>query len=318
MIDWNSGQKPASREAVTGHDICVEAPLNLRTHPVTACGDRLRESRRSRRARAMAATVGGVTDKDSKKSKKGGVLGDSAEFARTLLVIATVIAAIAVVVRVGPNGVRAYADTAVGWVTDRINPAQTLPDGIGGTGAPSDDPSTLTVAVSGSMSGYARSRFGAAWADDVDVEYGHNGCGTRDDILARDMTGVLTRDGCKVLSGTLADPYTGTVITFTRGQDTSALVQIDHLVALANAWVSGAAAWSPAQRKQIANDPLNLMASDGSSNQSKGASSADQWLPPNPSFQCTYIKRQVQVKNKYRLTVTAAEKSVMMRFRGYC
>ncbi|MFN6544981.1 MULTISPECIES: HNH endonuclease family protein [Mycobacteriaceae] len=259
-----------------------------------------------------------MVDRDSKKSKKGGVLGDSGELARTVLVIAAVIAVIAVIVRIGPNGVRAYADTAINWATERINPAQSSPNGIGGTGAPSDDPSTLTVAKSGPMRGYARDRFGAAWTDDVDVEYGHNGCNTRDDILARDMTGALTRDGCKVLSGTLADPYTGTVITFTRGRDTSALVQIDHLVALANAWVSGAEAWPPARRKQIANDPLNLMASDGSANQSKGAASADQWLPPNPSFQCTYVKRQVQVKNKYRLTVTAAEKSVMMRFRGYC
>ncbi|SKT53093.1 putative secreted protein [Mycobacteroides abscessus subsp. massiliense] len=187
-----------------------------------------------------------------------------------------------------------------------------------GTGTPSADPSTLTVAALGSKNGYARARFGQPWTDDVDVEGGHNGCGTRDDILQRDLTGITLSGSCKVMSGTLADPYTGQIITFVYGKKTSSLVQIDHVVSLGNVWVSGASTWDLPELKKIANDPLNLLAVNGSSNESKGDRSADQWLPENTSFDCTYVKRQVMVKNKYRLTVTAAEKATMQQFYGSC
>lgn len=189
---------------------------------------------------------------------------------------------------------------------------------LGGAGLPSADPSTLVVAPQGSMTGYARDRFGQPWTDDVDVEGGRNNCDTRNDILARDLTSVVTLDGCKVASGTLADPYTAEVIPFVRGRDTSALVQVDHLVALANAWVSGAWSWDLPALKNIANDPLNLLAVDGPANMGKGAKAADEWLPPNPAFRCTYVKQQVMVKNKYRLSVTAPEKRVMEHYHGKC
>ncbi len=188
----------------------------------------------------------------------------------------------------------------------------------GGTGTPSADPSTLRVSSVGSKNGYARARFGQPWTDDVDVEGGHNSCDTRNDILRRDLTGVTLSTPCKVKTGTLADPYTGRVINFVYGKKTSADVQVDHIVALGNVWVSGASAWNLPELKKIANDPLNLLAVDGTSNMSKGDRSADQWLPANAAFQCTYVKRQVQVKNKYHLTVTTAEKATMQRFYGYC
>lgn len=187
-----------------------------------------------------------------------------------------------------------------------------------GTGSPSDDPATLAVAQPEPMTGYSRAKFGPAWTDDVDVEGGHNGCDTRDDILRRDMTSISTANRCVVLGGTLADPYTGQVIRFHRGQETSSQVQIDHVVPLGNAWVSGAENWPLERREQIANDPLNLLAVDGKTNMSKGDKNAAQWLPPNQSFRCVYVKTQVEVKNKYRLTVTSAEKKVMESFYGKC
>ncbi|MFA5709916.1 HNH endonuclease family protein [Mycolicibacterium sp.] len=248
------------------------------------------------------------------------------QFLITLAVIVAAFAAIGAVVR-GPDSARELADTAIGWSTGKIqdlldslqpSAGEAITPGVGGTGTPSADATALTVAAPGSMNGYARDRFGQAWTDDVDVEGGRNGCDTRNDILRRDLTGVALTGGCKVMSGTLVDPYTATVISFVRGKDTSSLVQVDHIVALANAWVSGASGWDLAQLKRIANDPLNLMAVDGSTNMAKGASSADQWLPPNPGFQCLYVKRQVMVKNKYRLTVTQQEKAEMLRWQSHC
>lgn len=117
----------------------------------------------------------------------------------------------------------------------------------------------------------------------------------REDILARDLTDVayVTRNGCKVKSGVLNDPYTGKVIHFTRGQNTSAAVQIDHVVALQNAWQSGAKDWNARKRMQFANDPYNLLAVDGPANQGKGSASAAYWLPTNASYRCDYVARQI-------------------------
>lgn len=161
---------------------------------------------------------------------------------------------------------------------------------------------------------YDRDQFGARWAD-VD----HNGCDTRNDILARDLTDVTYRDGtheCVVTSGVLEDPYTGQTIIFTRGQDTSADVQIDHVVALADAWGSGAWQWNARDREEFANDPLNLLAVDGPTNNAKGASSADQWLPPQN--QCDYALRQVAVKYYWGLTMTASEKAALTDVLSDC
>lgn len=169
--------------------------------------------------------------------------------------------------------------------------------------------------------GYARDRFGAAWTDDVDVAGGHNGCDTRNDVLRRDLTGVHLKPGthgCVVLSGRLADPYTGRVIAFERGASTSTKVQIDHVVALGDAWVKGAQQLTPAQRAALANDPLNLLAVDGPTNGAKRDSDAASWLPPNRAFRCTYVARQVAVKGRYHLWVTAAEKAQVARLLGSC
>jgi hypothetical protein len=153
--------------------------------------------------------------------------------------------------------------------------------------------------------GYTREQFGPAWAD-ID----RNGCDQRNDVLKRDMTGEKFKPGthdCVVLTGSLADPYTGKKIAFTRGQGTSEAVQIDHVIALSNAWQTGAQQLDEATRKNLGNDPLNLMAVDGPTNQSKGDSDAATWLPPAKSFRCTYVARQVAVKKKYHLWVTQGE-----------
>ncbi|WP_235854702.1 HNH endonuclease family protein [Nonomuraea aridisoli] len=164
--------------------------------------------------------------------------------------------------------------------------------------------------------GFDRDEFGPAWSD-VD----RNGCDTRNDILKRDLEDETFRPGthdCIVLTGTLHDPYSGKTIEFERGQDTSSEVQIDHLVPLSDAWQKGAQQWSDAKRKEFANDPLNLLAVDGPLNGQKSDSDAATWLPPRRSYRCAYIARQIDVKAKYDVWVTSAEKDAMERILDDC
>lgn len=175
----------------------------------------------------------------------------------------------------------------------------------------------LAVKGKAASTGYSREQFGQAWTDDNDEQFGHNGCRTREDILARDLSDVIN-DKCKVMSGRLEDPYTGRTIQFTRGPQSSAVVQIDHVVALRNAWLTGAQQLTPRQRINLANDPLNLLAVDGPTNEVKGDGDAATWLPPNKSFRCAYVTRQIQVKAKYGLWVTQAEKASMQRVLESC
>ena len=159
--------------------------------------------------------------------------------------------------------------------------------------------------------GYARNQFGPQWSD-VD----RNGCDTRNDILKRDLTAIVFREktrDCVVERGVLQDRYSGQVIEFQRGEKTSALVQIDHVVALSNAWQTGIFQATLKIRTNFANDPLNLMAVKGSLNSQKGDGDAATWLPPNKAFRCEYVTRQIQVKVKYGLWVTKAEKEAMNR-----
>jgi hypothetical protein len=164
----------------------------------------------------------------------------------------------------------------------------------------------LAVRGRAPTTGYDRDEFGSGW-----VDTDHDGCDTRNDVLARDLTGETFQPGtrdCVVLSGTLADPYSGTTIEFRRGQDTSDDVQIDHVVALSDAWQKGAQGWDAATRTAFANDPLNLLAVDGPLNQQKGDGDAATWLPPDRGYRCAYVARQVAVKLTYGLWVTAAER----------
>ena len=169
---------------------------------------------------------------------------------------------------------------------------------------------TLPIKGRAPKTGYDRNLFGDAWTDDVTVTDGHNGCDTRNDILRRDLVAVEIKpgsNGCAVLSGTLQDPYIGTSIDFQRGAGTSSQVQIDHLVALSDAWQKGAQQCDAVKRRNFANDPINLQATTASINQQKSDSDAATWLPPNKSYRCTYVSRMVNVKSTYGLWVTQAE-----------
>ena len=168
---------------------------------------------------------------------------------------------------------------------------------------------TLAVKGRASQTGYDRDLFGRGWKDPD-----RNGCDARNDILQRDLEDAVAKpgtQGCVILSGVLQDPFTGDTIEFVRGQDTSTDVQIDHVVALSDAWQKGAQSLDAEKRVQFANDPLNLLAVDGPTNSAKGDGDAATWLPPNRSFRCDYVARQTAVKAKYELWVTAAERDAI-------
>ncbi|MFJ6571987.1 HNH endonuclease family protein [Streptomyces sp. NPDC091292] len=170
----------------------------------------------------------------------------------------------------------------------------------------------LTVKGRAPKTGFDRARFGTAWADTDS-----NGCPTRDDILKRDLDDVKFSDGvCTVVSGTLTkDPYTGNEVTFRRG---ASKVDIDHVVALSDAWQKGAQQWDASKRIALANDPLNLLAVDAGPNRSKGDGDTATWLPPNKAYRCDYVAHQVGVKKKYELWVTAAERDAMRKVLADC
>jgi len=168
-------------------------------------------------------------------------------------------------------------------------------------------------------SDFARYRFGEAWSDYVDVELGHNGCNTRNDVLRRDLADLTVRPGtCFAQSGTLHDPYRGETIAFVRGPATSDGVQIDHVVSLADAWYKGAREWDDSHRRDFANDPRNLLAGSAKANFDKAFRDANAWLPPNQAFRCEFVARQVSVKAAYRLWVSANEKRAMAAVLDHC
>jgi len=160
--------------------------------------------------------------------------------------------------------------------------------------------------------GYARSQF-PHWSDPD-----RNGCDARNDTLKRDLTNITYKAGtrdCKVIAGQLLDPFSGKVITFST---TKVVIDIDHVVALSNAWQTGAAYFDKNKRSQIANDPLNLLAVDAKLNRKKGDGDAATWLPPNKTFRCEYVGLQIAVKAKYGLWVTTAEKTALEKVLQAC
>lgn len=173
---------------------------------------------------------------------------------------------------------------------------------------------TLPVKGKAAMTGYARTAmFGAAW-----IDQDHNGCDTRNDILSRDLVKVAKSGGCRVVSGRLTSPYTGQSIDFVRGNRTSTAVQIDHVVSLGDAWRTGAQQLTQGQRVALANDPINLFAVDGRSNEQKSDGDTATWLPAAKTFRCEYVSHQVSVKATYRLWVTPAEHEAMLRVLSTC
>ena len=175
---------------------------------------------------------------------------------------------------------------------------------------------SLPVKGRAPKTGYTRAQFGQTWAD-----VNRNGCDTRNDILKRDLTDVVFREGtrnCVVESGILIDPYSGTTINFVKGVKSSMEVQIDHVVALSNAWQTGAFKLSLERRTEFANDPENLLAVQGRLNSQKGDGDAATWLPPLKKYRCTYVSKQIAVKVKYGLWVTTPEKAAMKNILAKC
>lgn len=169
----------------------------------------------------------------------------------------------------------------------------------------------LAVRGRAPLTGYDRDLF--AWRSDTD----RNGCDTRNDVLRRDLTHITLRpNGCVVLTGDLTSPYTGETFAFTRGEHNN--IDIDHVVALGNAWQTGAQAWDDAERARFGNDPLNLLAVESEVNQRKSAGDAATWLPPYRPGRCAYVARQVAVKHRYGLWVTPSERDAIERILTAC
>ena len=208
--------------------------------------------------------------------------------------------------------------SAVVWLALQYHPSPSTPASqpttqqvARGAGAAQDALDALPVKGRAPKTGYARTQFGDGWTT-------IKGCDTRNIILNRDMKDVVVDESCRVTKGTLDDPYTGKTINFVRGTNTSDDVQIDHVVALSNSWQTGAQALTQARRIAMANDPLELLAVDGPMNQAKGDGDAATWLPPNKAFRCQYVARQIAVKTKYSLWVTAAEKQAIDQILATC
>lgn len=218
----------------------------------------------------------------------------------------------------------AVALVAIGWSSSGT-----------GQGSPSSGPSTtattaptatgdLATDALGSLpvkgrapkTGYSREQFGQAWRD-----LDRNGCDQRNDVLRRDLLHVAVKPGtrgCVVVTGVLVSPYSGVTVPFTRGAATSGQVPVDHVVALSDAWQKGAQQWTAAKREALANDFLELRATDLSSNSSKSDSDAASWLPPLKASRCDFVARQIAVKARYGLWVTQAEHDAMERVLAGC
>lgn len=175
---------------------------------------------------------------------------------------------------------------------------------------------SLKTKVWASHDGYSRGQFSDGWGK---ISMSGHSCDLRNYILTRDLKNITrsSSNWCNVTSGVLNDPYTGKSINFVRGVKTSNAVQIDHVVALSNAWSTGAQALSAASRYSLANDPMNLLAVDGPTNASKSDKDAASFLP-RLAYQCKYVARQLAVKKKYKLWVTSAEKAKMTSVLKTC
>ena len=225
---------------------------------------------------------------------------------RRAAVVGTSFVAFVMLIALSPVLFRDFIHDSFAGLVDRFAPAQTQDTAAQGV---YEKLESLEVKGRAPKTGYARTEFGNGWAK-------VQGCSTREIILHRDVTNIVMKNECQVQSGMLDDPYTGEQISFHR--DNARAVQIDHVVALSDAWQKGAQLLTTERRKELANDPLNLLASDGPANQQKGDSDAASWVPKNKAFRCQYIERQIEVKHKYTLWVTLSEKAAMQNVLRTC
>ncbi len=188
-----------------------------------------------------------------------------------------------------------------------VSVAEATPPGIPSATTAKTELASLTVKADGSQTGYSRDKF-PHWIDQG------NSCNTREVVLKRDGTNVVTGSDCAPTAGSWKSPYDGE--TWTAASD----VDIDHVVPLADAWRTGASSWTTAQRQAYANDLSDpqLIAVTDNVNQEKGDKSPDQWKPPLVSYWCTYARMWVAVKYKFKLTINTAEKSALTDMLGRC
>lgn len=225
--------------------------------------------------------------------------------------LAPIVASIALVAGCGPALADCPDGRPAGAVEGRVVPASMIAPPTP-TVAAVKTLASLPVKGRAPKTGYDRALFGTAWYD-VD----RNKCDTRNDVLRRDLTAITPTTGCIVKAGTLRDPYTNRLIHWARGPYSRA-IEIDHVVSLSNAWQTGAQTITPERRLALANDPLNLLAVDGPTNQAKKDGDAATWLPPYKAYRCRYVSRQIAVKAKYGLWVTPAERDAMSRTLATC
>jgi hypothetical protein len=192
-------------------------------------------------------------------------------------------------------------------VTAGVNPSAADPPSPPAESVVRTELASLQVKAPHSMSGYSRDRF-PHWA----AQYGS--CNTREVVLQRDGQDVQTNDRCAAVSGRWYSVYDPVWV------DAAEDVDIDHFVPLANAWRSGAYAWTTAKRQRFANDleSQQLIAVRDTTNQAKGDQSPDQWKPPNTGYWCTYAKSWTHVKHVWRLSITSAEKSALTAMLDRC
>jgi hypothetical protein len=230
---------------------------------------------------------------------------------RLLWLVAAVVLAVVVAIQVGTaDEPAAVADGADGAVVPTVAPGTDILAGVAVIPRRVRDPN------------YRRAAYGESWTDDNSAPDGHNGCDTRNDILNRDLTDktIVSLKRCPqaVKTGVLRDPYSGDTIAFTRGNQTGAVVQIDHIVPLALAWDLGAKDWNDEFRLRFANDPANLLAVSGKANQDKGDKQPSDWMPPNHGFWCQYAVQYIAVLRGYGLPVDEPSVPVLRDAAATC
>lgn len=231
--------------------------------------------------------------------------------------------------------------TSIATPTETATPTQTATLTQTPTAAPPETTTPTTIEVTDDsalaalyllpvkgrapMTGYDRSQFGTEWNDAIgDWDTARNGCDQRNDMLRRDLQHVVIKpntNGCVVLSGVLPlDPYSGEANYYFDSTDDNydSDLDLEHVLSLGSAWATGAQQISPEQRALLSVDPANLMAVNPSLNRSKGDADFATWLPPNKAFRCSYAARQIFVRTKYDLYLTAPEKAAMERVLVTC
>jgi hypothetical protein len=193
------------------------------------------------------------------------------------------------------------------------------PDALIATAAPGTALAALgrlPVRAERSLVGYQPSAYRSATSSD--------GCTVEQLVLRRDLQGMVLRRGsaCEVRSGVLTDPYTGRTINYRSGKPARTVrldtVRLDFVVTPRDAWRTGAASWSDAQRARFAADPLNRIATGGRTGSHQGSSDAASWLPSLSSWRCPHVTRQITVKTRFRLSVTPAERTAMAEVLSSC